>query len=297
MAETKTTVATIDNKFIDGLCAQLNMKAQAGFSFPEGYSISKELTAAYLTLQELKDKNGKPVLEVCTKASVANSLMNMATLGLSVMKKQGYFIAYGNQLIFQRSYFGNLAMARRVGLKKYAAEVIYKNDDFEYEIVDGVEKITKHKRDFKNINSDEIIGAYAVVWMNDGEMFTEIMNIDQIQKAWGMGATKGNSPAHKNFPDQMAKKTVINRALKVTVNSSPEGWLSETEAYTESESFVPSTVVEAEIEAEANKEVLEIPAETPVSAHTEEKKTKANNSTKKAEKAESEQISLDEMGF
>ena len=61
MAE--TTVATIDNKFIDGLCNQLNLKAQAGFSFPEGYSISKELTAAYLMMQQATDRNGQPLLK------------------------------------------------------------------------------------------------------------------------------------------------------------------------------------------------------------------------------------------
>lgn len=51
------------------------------------------------------------------------------------------------------------------------------------------------------------------------------MTINQIKKAWAMGATGGNSQAHRDFPDQMAKKTVISRALKVIINSSNDAYL------------------------------------------------------------------------
>lgn len=36
---------------------------------------------------------------------------------------------------------------------------------------------------------------------------------------------KGNSPAHKNFPDQMACKTVINRACKLLIRASDDAVL------------------------------------------------------------------------
>ncbi len=298
MAETKNELAlAVDNKFIDGLTKQLDLKAKAGFVFPPGYSVSKELTAAYLVLKEAKDRNQKPLLEVCTPASVASSLMDMATLGLSAQRKQGYFIAYGSKCIFQRSYFGNLALAHRCGMKEVHAEVIYKDDEFEYEIVDGIKKITKHKQNFLKLNPDDLIGAYAIVTLESGEKFTEIMNMEQIRKSWGQGATKGASPAHKNFPDQMAKKTVINRALKITVNSSPEGWLTETESYSNSDEVDESNIIEAEIEVEANKELLEMPIEEANVAELDEKEAKSNKSSKKDTKAENEQISLDDMGF
>ena len=47
----------------------------------------------------------------------------------------------------------------------------------------------------------------------------------QIRAAWGQGATKGGSPAHKNFAEEMAKKTVIGRACKAIINSSDDAWL------------------------------------------------------------------------
>lgn len=87
----------INNSFIDGLVKQLEKKCEYGLSFPKDYNLSNALMGAYLILKETKDRNNKPVLESCTSTSIANSLMNMATLGLSVQKKQGYFISYGNQ--------------------------------------------------------------------------------------------------------------------------------------------------------------------------------------------------------
>jgi recombination protein RecT len=53
----------------------------------------------------------------------------------------------------------------------------------------------------------------------------EEMTIQEILKAWGQGQTKGNSPAHQNFKGEMAKKTVINRALKTLINSSTDSGL------------------------------------------------------------------------
>lgn len=103
----------INNQFVDGLTKQLEEKCKYGLSFPKDYNLSNALMGAYLVLKETKDRNNKPILESCSQISIANSLMNMATLGLSVQKKQGYFIAYSGQCQFQRSYFGNMTIARR----------------------------------------------------------------------------------------------------------------------------------------------------------------------------------------
>ncbi len=51
------------------------------------------------------------------------------------------------------------------------------------------------------------------------------MSMAQIRAAWNQGATHGASPAHKNFPAEMCKKTVIGRACKLIINSSDDAWL------------------------------------------------------------------------
>ena len=79
----------INNAFIDGLSAQLQEKQQYGLSFPADYNPTNALMGAYLIMKETTDKSGKCILESCSQASIANSLMDMCTLGLNATKKQG----------------------------------------------------------------------------------------------------------------------------------------------------------------------------------------------------------------
>jgi recombination protein RecT len=89
--------------------------------------------------------------------------------------------------------------------------------------------VIKHIQSLKNIDTTKIAGAYAIVNYNDGRSDLTVMTMDQIRKAWNQGATKGASPAHQNFTDEMAKKTVINRACKTPINSSTDAFLIEDE--------------------------------------------------------------------
>ena len=99
----KNAELVVNNAFIDGLSMQLQEKTKYGLSFPADYNPTNALMGAYLIMKETTDKNGKCILESCSQASIANSLMDMATLGLNASKKQGYFIAYGGKCQFQKS--------------------------------------------------------------------------------------------------------------------------------------------------------------------------------------------------
>ena len=208
----------VNNAFIDGLTAQLKQKQEYGLTFPSDYNPTNALMGAYLILKETTDKNGKSVLETCSQASIANSLMDMVTMGLSMQKKQCYPIAYGGKLQCQVSYHGNKAMAHRYGAKTINAEVIYEGDTFQYHIENGVKVLDKHEQDFKNIDLDKIVGAYCIITMVDGSKYMEVMNIQQIKTAWKKGyGYKEGSGTHKEFTDMMAKKTVTSRACKQIV--------------------------------------------------------------------------------
>lgn len=211
--------------------AKIKQFQEVGLQLPANYAVDNAMKAAWLVLQETEDKNHHKALEVCTKESVANSLLDMVLQGLSVHKKQGYFLVYGNQLSFQRSYFGTVALAKRTGeiKKEPVANIIYEGDEFVYTIdpVTGLKSIVKHDQKIENINSAKIKAAYCILQKEDGTRELEIMTIDQIRKAWAQGATKGNSPAHQNFTDEMCKKTVIGRACKMIINSSDDAWLYE----------------------------------------------------------------------
>lgn len=105
------------------------LEETGGLMFPANYSAANQIKAAWFVLQETKDRNGKPALEVCNKSSIANAVLDMVIQGLSVSKKQGYFIVYGDKLEFQRSYFGTVALARLCGMKGLpVANIIYEGD-------------------------------------------------------------------------------------------------------------------------------------------------------------------------
>lgn len=202
-----------------------------GMVLPKDYSVENHMKSAWLILQATTDRSGQQALAVCTKESIANALLDMVLQGLSVSKKQGYFIVYGNKMEFQRSYFGTIALAKRTGGIKTepVANVIYEGDEFVYSIDPNTARISivKHEQKIENIDNTKIKGAYALVTLADGTTQVTIMSMAQIRAAWGQGATKGNSPAHKNFAEEMAKKTVIGRACKAIINSSDDAWLYE----------------------------------------------------------------------
>jgi len=223
---------------------------------PKDYSPENALKSAWLVLQETKDRNNNPVLQSCSKESIANALLKMVVWGLSPLKKQGDFIAYGAQLDFTPEYTGNLVLAKRYGgLIKHNQRAIFKGDIFEFET--DIEfpyrtRILKHQQSLENIGG-EVVGAYFAYELEDGTKDVEIMNISQIKAAWGQGGSKGNSGAHKNFSDQMAIKTVINRGCKLLIRGSDDSALYDKE----DKEFDPiSAQVQSDIQNNANRKVI-----------------------------------------
>lgn len=223
--ETKAVAVTQQERNItDGVLSRVQkLSAQGDLVIPKNYSAENALKSAWLILQGVQDKDKRPAMEVCSKDSVANALMDMVVQGLNPVKKQCYFVVYGNKLTLMRSYMGTAAVTKRLsGVKDVYANIIYEGDDFEYELnLDtGLKKITKHKQSFENIDPTKIKGAYAVVVKEDGQNYVEVMNIGQIRTAWSKSKTGGT--VHKEFSDEMAKKTVINRACKMFINTSDD---------------------------------------------------------------------------
>lgn len=228
--------------------------------FPANYSPENAMKSAWLLLQTVQTKDYKPVLEACTRDSIANALLDMVVQGLNPAKKQGYFIAYGKNLAFQRSYFGTMAVTKRVtGAEEIDAQVIYEGDEFEFEIVRGRKKITKHKPSFANIDDNKIAGAYCTIYWADGREFTEVMTIKEIRQSWKkskQNPDKENS-THNEFPGEMAKRTVINRTCKAYMNTSDDGSLI-MKHFHRGDEAIAEAEVEEEIAENANGEIIDI---------------------------------------
>jgi len=230
---------------------------------PPNYSVENAMKSAWLILQNTVDKDKRPVLQACTRDSIANALLDMAAQGLNPAKKQGYFIAYGKQLVFQRSYFGTMAVTKRVaGAKDIFAEIVYKGDEFEYTIHRGNKVITKHVQRIENVDPNNIVAAYCTIIFDDDRQYTDIMTWPEIQKAWSkskMNPEKEGS-THKEFAQEMCRKTVINRACKRHLNSSDDGSLLMYHV-NRADEVAAEAEVEAEIEENANQELIDIDAD------------------------------------
>lgn len=227
VATTATNTAPAVRKernITDGVLGRVNDMTEHGeLQIPADYSPENALKSAWLNLQEVRDKSGKLAIESCSKESVANALLDMVVQGITPAKNQCYFIPYGDQLQLQRSYMGTVAVAKRFSdVKDVFAQCVFSGDEFDYaiDVATGNKIITKHTQKLENIDITRIKAVYAVVVRENTDNFTEIMTMEQVRKAWGQGKMNGTSGAHKNFTEEMAKKTVINRACKMFINTS-----------------------------------------------------------------------------
>lgn len=228
---------------------------------PANYSVENAMKSAWLALQATTTKDGQPVLSYCTRDSIANALLDMVVQGLNPAKKQCYFIAYGKQLVCQRSYFGTIHVVKQMaGAKDVYAECVYEGDEFEYALDRGNKRIIKHVQRIENVHPDKIVAAYAVIVFGDERPdYVEIMTMDQIRQAWSKSRNNPNADnsVHKQFPDQMAMRTVINRACKRYINTSNDDYLFQ-EHFNRADEIAAEAEFEEELAANANGEVIDI---------------------------------------
>lgn len=187
-----------------------------GLALPEQYSAKNALSSAFFTLQRVYG------IEKATQESIANALLDMVTQGLSPAKTQCYFIVYGNELQMQRSYFGTVAALKRLtNVSKVKAEVIHEGDVFEIGSNEDMEMVvTKFEPKFENIDKP-IIGAFAMIKLEDGSVSYTVMTKAEIDKSWQQSRNKNNK-VQQNFGQEMAKRTVLNRAAKMFINTSDD---------------------------------------------------------------------------
>ena len=263
-----------DAKQITSAVAErLDMLKDEGLALPANYNAQNALKAAYLRLQTVKDRQGNPALTVCTEPSIANALLDMAIQGLSPAKNQCYFIVYGNELQMQRSYFGTIAALKRLdSVEDIDAQVVHRGDKFEIGADEFCRTIvTKFEPSFTNLDK-EIIGAFAFIKLANGRVDFTVMTKAQIDTSWAQSRNRQNN-VQKKFSDEMAKRTVLNRAAKMFINTSDDSDLltgsinAATEAEYEEPKDVTATTEEensAQLLADFNKaQVAEKKNDTP----------------------------------
>lgn len=197
------------------------MQDTQDLSLPKNYNASNALNAAFLELQKVQDRNHRPALEVCSHDSIVKSLLDMTLQGLSPAKDQCYFIVYGNELQMQRSYFGTVAAVKRLdGVQKVRAEVVHQDGAFEIGSNEDMELVVKQFTPSFENQDKPIIGAFAMIKTDEGTDFT-VMTKKEIDQSWAQTRQKNNK-VQQNFSQEMAKRTVLNRAAKMFINTSDD---------------------------------------------------------------------------
>jgi len=258
--EKRETQVAVKSTVVEDVGKQIEILQKKGnLALPPNYSAQNALMSAWLVLQETVDRNKLPVLQSCTRASIVNSLLDMCIQGLNPSKDQCYFIAYGKKLTCMRSYFGSMAIVKNLaGAKDVYGEIIYVGDEFTYEIKNGNKKVISHTQKFANIDPEKIAGAYCTIVFDEKE-FTEVMDIGQIKKAWKKSKMDPGreGSTHKEFPEEMARRTVIQRACKRYINSSSDN-ATLLAALNRTDETATEAEVTDEIKAKANKQIIDI---------------------------------------
>ncbi|SFD57367.1 recombination protein RecT [Enterococcus casseliflavus] len=253
----QNTPAVLQKDITDTVNHKVAAMQQEGLALPQNYSPANALKSAFFAMSNAAGGN---LLEKCTKESIANSLLDMVVQGLSPAKTQCYFVPYGNQLKMTRSYFGTQAVLKRLrDVKDVWANIIYEGDQFDVEIIDGRETLKEHKTSFLN-RDNPIIGAYCIIERSDGTKILTTMTKKEIDASWSQAKTKN---VQNKFPQEMAKRTVLNRAAKAFVNTSDDSDLlidainNTTANEFQSESDRKEAEIIEEIDQNANTEILD----------------------------------------
>lgn len=201
--------------------AQNYLKSNGSVILPPNYDVNDAVKALYLKALQTTNKQGKPALDVCTKESIEQVVQNYVSRGLNVAKNQCYLVCYGNTLTLQDSYFGKEKQAKAYAGVDIHSNVIYKGEEVSIETRNNGTKVIKHKPDFSKFDINNIIGAYAVATKEDGTVVdSEIMTMEEIKRSWAKSQSGGT--VHKEFPVEMARKTVIGRLAKGFINTSDD---------------------------------------------------------------------------
>ena len=220
MTNQSNQMAVMQKDITDQVSNRISQLQDDGLALPKDYNPQNALKAAWFKLQQTKDRSNQPALQVCTRASIANALLDMVTQGLSPAKTQCYFIVYGNEVQLQRSYFGTIAAVKRLSsVKDIDAQVVHQGDEFAIGADElGRIKVTKFVPKFENLDKP-IKGAFAFIELADGRVDYTVMTQKQIQTSWGQSRQHN---VQQKFGDEMAKRTVINRAAKMYINTSDD---------------------------------------------------------------------------
>ena len=171
-----------------------------------------------IVINELKRSPKLQEAFVRNPASLFASILHCAEMGLNPSQMVGefFFIPYKDSITPILGYKGLLTLLMRSSkVKKIWSEVVYEDDDFEYEL--GLEPKLLHTPNHHSVrNSKNIKCIYACAKLDD-EVIFKVMFKSEIQNIINMSKVPNELFFNdKKDPEQwMAKKTVLKQLAKL----------------------------------------------------------------------------------
>lgn len=153
--------------------------------------------------------------ERMNKQTLYSSVLKAAEQGLKLDGEESALVQYGDSVQFMKMIKGVKKQLRNSGeIKEITAEVVYKNDKFEYWVDDNGKHI-KHTPEFLS-DRGEPMCAYAVITTRDGGRYIKVMTKQEIEAVKGASKTGSASfsPWNGPFKTEMWCKTVLRRCAK-----------------------------------------------------------------------------------
>lgn len=162
--ETALTVAITDNQQKIMSMLPVFMREQSARFFEVALSASKN-----------------PQIAQCDPISVIESIIRAAQWGLVPDGTHGALVPYGKSCTFIPMYRGLISAYRRGGdIKQVWADLVFKGDEFEYEV--GMSPKLRHVPKAKTrTNPDGVEYAYACARWADGHVDFVVMTIDELE--------------------------------------------------------------------------------------------------------------------
>jgi phage RecT family recombinase len=175
----------------------------------------------------LTEFNKNPRLQQCNPRTIIAAVMQGAQLGLEFGPSlgQAFLVPYGSECTFQIGYRGLVALVLRSGeIKKMEARAVYEGDQFEYEF--GLEPKLTHK---PCGDSGKLTHVYCVAILADGTPQFDVMTRHQVEEIRDKYSKAKDKDAWAKSFDEMAKKTVVRRIIKMLPVSAEVGEALEAE--------------------------------------------------------------------
>jgi len=214
------------------------------FQNPEIVKRIKEAIPRHLTPERLIRTVVAAVLQnekllECTQPSLLTAVMGCAQLGLAPepFLGQAYILPFKNkntghtEATLIPGYRGYISLARRSGeLQSVSSQVVYSNDHFK--LMYGTDEKLEHVP--ASGDRGEAIGSYVVFHYKDGGYSFDYMTKQDIEEVRQKFSRQPEGRAWKESWEEMAKKTVIRRHVKIaplSVEDIPRAAAMEDRAY------------------------------------------------------------------